>query len=135
MRIATAVLLASLLAGCSSLLYRVPIIQGNVLDSESVSKLKRGMTKPEVRYLLGTPMVNSDFGIHRWDYVFYLRNTRGQTMQSRLTVFFKHGKVVRIAGDESYTALLPENREEMGYEDVNAAESRSILPGEDDNQT
>lgn len=132
MKIAIVALLTVLLTGCSSLLYRVPVIQGNVLSNENVSKLKLGMTKPEVRYLLGTPLVNSDFGKHRWDYVFYLRDTRGRTIQSRLTVFFQRGKVARIAGDESYEALLPENQEKIGEDDVEAAESESILPDDND---
>lgn len=129
MRIAILALLVTLLSGCA-LIYRVPVIQGNVLSSDRVSKLKVGMTKPEVRYLLGTPLINSDFGKHRWDYVFYIRDTRNRVTESRLTVFFKHGKVARIAGDKSYTALLPEDREKIGTDDLYSGDTGSVLPGE-----
>lgn len=127
MKIAITMLLAALLAGCA-LVYRVPVIQGNVLSGEAVSKLELGMTKPQVRYVLGTPLINSDFGEQRWDYVFYFKNVRGQSMQSRLSVFFQDNQVVRIKGDESYQALLPEDRDQIGPNDVESAESRPILP-------
>lgn len=132
MKIAIATLLIALLAGCA-LVYRVPVVQGNVLSADNVKKLELGMTKPQVRYVLGTPLINSDFGTQRWDYVFYFRNVRGQSMQSRLSVFFQDNKVARIKGDESYQALLPENQEQIGSDDVDSTETRPLLPaGRDD---
>lgn len=124
MRIALVTLLVALTTGCSSLLYRVPIMQGNVLSQEQVSKLEPGMTKPQVRYLLGTPLINSDFGKHRWDYVFYYRNRRGVSSRSRMAIYFENGKVAQIKGEKTFNALVPENREFQQPEPVTQPRGR-----------
>lgn len=128
MRTILAVLLVAALTGCSSLLFRVPIVQGNVVSDEDVSKLERGMTQPQVRYLLGTPLINSEFEQQRWDYVFFFRNSRGQERKSQLSLFFQNGKLARIEGDEDYKALLPENQEDIDPEEVESTESRPTVP-------
>lgn len=89
--------LASLLAltGC---VYRMDIQQGNYLDGKTVSQLKVGMTRSQVRYLLGTPMVQDIFDNDRWDYIYYYK--RGyvrRPVQSRVIVYFNGDKVQRLA--------------------------------------
>ena len=87
--------LSALLAGC---VYRMDIQQGNYLDGHTVRQLKVGMTRVQVRYLLGTPMIADVFDTDRWDYVYYFK--RGyieRPIQSRVTVFFHDGKVSRFA--------------------------------------
>ena len=66
---------ALLASGC---VYKMNIQQGNYLVAESVSQLKEGMTRSQVRFLLGTPMVEDDFHKDRWDYVYYLRKGRSR---------------------------------------------------------
>ena len=58
------------LTGC---VYRMDIQQGNYLDGKAVSQLKVGMTRSQVRYLLGTPMVEDVFDTQRWDYIYYYK--------------------------------------------------------------
>lgn len=128
MRIVSAALLVVVLAGCSSLLYRVPIVQGNIVSQEKLRKLELGMTQPQVRYLLGTPLVNSGFVQERWDYVFYFRNSRGQDTKSQLTLFFENGKLARIKGDKQYQAVLPEEHNDLNPEDLESTDSRPLLP-------
>ena len=85
----------SLLAsGC---VYKMNIQQGNYLVAESVSQLKEGMTRSQVRFLLGTPMVPDAFDESRWDYYYFL-NTRkfDKPLERRLTVYFQDEKVQRI---------------------------------------
>lgn len=108
-------LAAALLAGCSYVpsLYRVPVLQGNVVTTESYKKLELGMTPPQVRYLLGTPLIHSSIAPHRWDYVFYYRDPRGDVRESELSLFFNDGQLARIEGGESYDAVLPEERKEI----------------------
>ncbi|MDN5861871.1 MAG: outer membrane protein assembly factor BamE [Salinisphaera sp.] len=112
MRIAKAVttlLLAVAIGGCSlPVLFRVPILQGNVLTEKQVKQLEMGMTPPQVRFLLGTPLVRSEFVPNRWDYIFYYRDRRGDVRESRLTLYFQNGKLARVQGDEEYKSLLPE---------------------------
>lgn len=90
MLLATGALLAS---GC---VYRMSIQQGNYLVTDSVSQLKEGMTRSQVRFLLGTPMVPDAFNDDRWDY-YYFFNSRHhkQPLKRRLTVFFVDEKVAR----------------------------------------
>ena len=99
-RILTLVVLL-LLAGCSSipsLLYKIEVQQGNVITQEMVDKLKPGMTRSQVRFALGSPMISDPFHENRWDYVYRLEQ-KGQLVEQRnLTVFFEEDKLVRIDG-------------------------------------
>ncbi len=80
--------------GC---VYRMSIQQGNYLDPNAVAQLKEGMTRSQVRYLLGTPMVPDAFNETRWDYLYYLKRGRIRAAeQRRLTVWFEDDKVTRI---------------------------------------
>jgi len=92
-----AVLLASPLAGC---VYRLDIQQGNYLAGKTVDQLQVGMTRTQVRYLLGTPMVPSVFDRDRWDYLYYFQHGRlRRPKQRHLVVFFKEDKVTRFVRD------------------------------------
>jgi outer membrane protein assembly factor BamE len=89
------------LSGCSWMeVYRLEIQQGNVEDQAVVSKLSRGMTMDQVRFLLGAPLLTDPFHAERWDYVFW-RGRAGiaQPQPRRLTLFFVEGKLDRIEGD------------------------------------
>jgi outer membrane protein assembly factor BamE len=93
-----ALLLApSMLGACSGfMVHRIDVRQGNALEPEAVEQLEVGMTTEQVRYLLGNPMIDDSYHVHRWDYVYYFDPGEGQTRERQLTVFFKHGEVVRI---------------------------------------
>ncbi|MDE2448576.1 MAG: outer membrane protein assembly factor BamE [Gammaproteobacteria bacterium] len=83
------------LTGC---VYRMDIQQGNYLDGKAVGQLKVGMTRSQVRYLLGTPMVEDIFNKDRWDYIYYFK--RGyirRPVESRVIVYFQNDKVQRLA--------------------------------------
>jgi len=90
-----------LLAGCSSvpsLLYKIEIQQGNVITQEMVNKLKPGMTRSQVRFALGSPMISDAFHENRWDYL-YRFEQRGRLIEQRkLTIFFEDDHLVRIDG-------------------------------------
>jgi len=79
--------------------YRIDIQQGNVLSQEMVSQLKKGMTREQVRFVLGTPLVTDIFHADRWDYVFYRELGNGAKDQRRLSVFFEDNKLARVTGD------------------------------------
>ena len=72
-RLAAAVLALVLLAGC---VHRIDIQQGNFLDTEDIDRIAVGMTRVQVRSLLGTPMVADPFQNARWDYVYYFKRGR-----------------------------------------------------------
>jgi outer membrane protein assembly factor BamE len=80
--------------------YKVDILQGNVLTQEQVQVLQTGMSREQVRDILGTPLLTSVFHADRWDYVFTLKR-QGQASQRRhLSVWFKDDRLVRFDGDE-----------------------------------
>jgi outer membrane protein assembly factor BamE len=90
-------LLGALLCGC---VYRMDIQQGNYLEGKTVDRLEVGMTRTQVRYLLGTPMVPAIFDHDRWDYVYYFRHGRLRSAAQRhLVVYFKDDKVSRFDRD------------------------------------
>jgi outer membrane protein assembly factor BamE len=85
------------MSGC---VYRMDIQQGNYLEGKTVDQLAVGMTRTQVRYLLGTPMVPDIFDKDRWDYLYYFRHGRLRTPEQRhLIVFFKEDKVARFERD------------------------------------
>jgi outer membrane protein assembly factor BamE len=87
-------LLGVLLSGC---VYRMNIQQGNFLEGRTVDQLQVGMTRSQVRYLLGTPMVPDAFDKERWDYLYYFKKGRLHHAEERhLIVFFKEEKVAKF---------------------------------------
>ena len=89
----TLVLLMSL-AATSGCVYRMNIQQGNYLEARTVNQLQAGMTRSQVRYLLGTPMVPDVFDKERWDYLYYFKKGRLHKPEERhLIVYFKEDKV------------------------------------------
>jgi len=88
-------LLATLMSsGC---VYRMTVQQGNFLDARQVVQVKEGMTRAQVRFLLGTPMLPDAFDRDRWDYLYYLKVGRLQKAEEqRLTIYFTDDKVSRI---------------------------------------
>ncbi|TAK84589.1 MAG: outer membrane protein assembly factor BamE [Betaproteobacteria bacterium] len=79
--------------------YKMEIQQGNFVSQEMVSKLKPGMTKEQVRFVLGTPLITDIFHGNRWDYVYWHEDQAGNREQRKLAVFFDNGKLARLDGD------------------------------------
>ena len=79
--------------------YRPDIQQGNFVSEEMLAQLKEGMTRDQVRFILGTPLLADLFHADRWDYPFRLARGSGETTSSRVVVYFdKEGKVARFEG-------------------------------------
>jgi outer membrane protein assembly factor BamE len=79
--------------------YRIEIQQGNYVSQEMVSQLRLGMSKEQVRFVLGTPLVADIFHANRWDYVYYRELPYGKREQRKLSVHFEDGKLARLGGD------------------------------------
>ena len=98
MRIA-APLIVLLALSTSACVYKLDVRQGNLVTQESVTKLKKGMTKSEVRQLLGTPLLMDPFHGNRWDY-YFSTEVRGRAQErTRFSVFFDNDKLVSVTGD------------------------------------
>ena len=96
--------------------YKVPIQQGNVLEQEMVEKLKPGMTKSQVRFVLGTPPITDIFHADRWDYVYLLKDGRKIKEQRKLTLFFEKDLLARVSGD--VVAATQKDKEETASKPV-----------------
>lgn len=93
----TLVLAALSLSAC---IYRIDIQQGNLLDQSDVEQVQVGMTRSQVQFLLGTPMVVDSFHRNRWDYAYYLRRGRSRDVDRRwIVVYFEDDRVARIERD------------------------------------
>jgi outer membrane protein assembly factor BamE len=80
--------------------YRIEIQQGNYVTQEMVAQLKPGLTRDQVRFVLGTPLVSDIFHDERWDYVFLRQRANSRdTEYRRIAVFFEDGKLKRVEGD------------------------------------
>jgi outer membrane protein assembly factor BamE len=80
--------------------YKVDIQQGNVVTREQAQALAPGMSRVQVRDILGSPLLTSVFHADRWDYVFTFRRQGAAPQQRKLTVFFKNDVLERFEGDE-----------------------------------
>ena len=98
--------------------YKVEVVQGNFISREQVEALQKGMSRDQVRQVLGTPLVTSLFHGDRWDYVFTLKRQGVAAQQRRLTVFFANNVMDRVEGDpmpsESEFVTALDNRRKTG---------------------
>lgn len=96
-----------LLGGCSvtSLIspYRIDVRQGNFVDQRMVSQLRPGMTREQVRFVLGTPLVVDMFRGDRWDYVYRYTEGWGEPQTRTLSLFFENDLLSSVEGDVSAT--------------------------------
>ncbi|MCB1844068.1 MAG: outer membrane protein assembly factor BamE [Halioglobus sp.] len=84
----------------SACVYQAPLSQGNLLKTEDLEQVEVGMTRSQVRFLLGTPMVSDPFHKDRWDYVFYVTIGRQKaTFKRWVTIYFDGDTVSRIERD------------------------------------
>lgn len=79
--------------------YKMDVVQGNVVTREQVALLKPGMSRVQVRDVLGTPLLASVFHADRWDYVFTLKRQGVEPQSRRVTVFFKNTELLRFEAD------------------------------------
>lgn len=109
--LATMVATLPFVSGCSSLkfpgVYRIPIQQGNIIEQEKVDQLELGMSKTQVQFVMGTPLLADVFHQDRWDYIYQLRRGDKTLRERRFTVFFDDDKLVKFEGDYEPNAEAP----------------------------
>jgi outer membrane protein assembly factor BamE len=107
--------------------YKVEVVQGNFVSKEQVEALKPGMSRQQVRDILGTPLVSSVFHQDRWDYVFTIKRQGVQPQARKLAVFFKGNELERFEGDEmpseaEFVATLDNKRKDAKIPVLEASE-------------
>ncbi len=79
--------------------YKPEIQQGNYVSPETIAQVKPGMSKEQVRFLLGTPLIVDIFHADRWDYLYWREAENGKREERRVALFFADGKLDRVVGD------------------------------------
>lgn len=97
-RLVLLLMLSTLLGACVSL-YRPEVQQGNVISAEMLASLKIGMSKRQVIFLLGTPLITDPFHEARWDYFYSVSRKGAKPARRHLVVHFKGDEVVALEGD------------------------------------
>jgi len=93
-----------LTSGC---VYQAALSQGNLLDQEDIDMVEVGMTRGQVRFLLGTPMIDDPFHENRWDYIYFLRVGREDaTFKRWISIHFDGENVSEILKDQELRADL-----------------------------
>lgn len=102
----TALASLALLGGCGNFgsmdfpgVYKISIPQGNIITQEMVDQLRPGMTKRQVIFVMGTPLVRDPYHQDRWDYVYNFQPGGGERGQERLSVVFEDDQLVSFSGD------------------------------------
>jgi outer membrane protein assembly factor BamE len=94
------ILIAALLTVVSGCVFRANISQGNLIEQDDLDQIEVGMTRNQIRFLLGTPMIDDPFHKDRWDYVYYLKIGRKDTVAKRwVSILFSGDKVGEIRKD------------------------------------
>lgn len=110
--------------------YRIDVRQGNFVSQEMVARLKPGLTRDQVRFILGTPLVADVFHADRWDYVYRFQPGRGEVEKRHLIVYFEGDKLVRLGGDVVSGQTAPGSVEEAGDRPGNVPAAGSGTPAE-----
>ena len=86
--------------------YRPEIQQGNYVSQEMIVQVKQGMTREQVRFILGTPLLTDIFHADRWDYVYWRQAENGKREQRKVALYFNDGKLERVEGDVAPAAAV-----------------------------
>jgi len=127
---------AWLLAACSRvptpadlpIVYKIDVEQGNVITQDMLARLRPGMDKSKVRFVMGTPIIVDTFHSNRWDYVYSLSERGGRPVQRRVALFFEDDKLVRVEGNvKAAEGTLEPQREKSAMVEVPGQYERSLI--------
>lgn len=109
--------------------YKVEVVQGNFVSREQVNALKAGMSRTQVRDILGTPLIADAFHQNRWDYVFTIRRQGVAPQEHKLAVYFSGDQLQRWEGDEmptesEFVATLDNKRKNAKVPELEASEDK-----------
>ena len=129
-------LILLVLTGCSAEgtrklpgVYRIDIQQGNVIEQEMLDKLRPGMVKDQVHFIMGTPTIVDPFRVDRWEYIYTFSRGGDRRLQRHITIFFKENKLAYLEGGvvrgirkppeeyrkERKTVDVPSRRKKKGF--------------------
>ena len=116
--------LCSTLSTCNNIgsmdfpgVYKISIPQGNIITQEMVDQLRPGMSKRQVIFVMGPPLVRDPYHQDRWDYIYSFQPGGGERGQEKITVFFIDDQLVRFEGDFVPTAIAEATPEAASQSD------------------
>lgn len=102
-RFTALILVAAFMAGCSTFrfpgVHRITVQQGNVITQQMIDKLKPGMTRSQVRFVLGNAVIDDQLDADRWDYIYSIQLAGGTPIKKLLTVYFVDDRLSYFVGD------------------------------------
>lgn len=101
--------------------YRIDVEQGNLVDQEMVDQLQPGMSRRQVRFIMGSPLVEDTFNQNRWDYPYVIRNGQIIIREAQVSIFFEGDRLVNMTGDYLPSWAKPDA--ESGAAEVAAEET------------
>ena len=84
------------LNSCASNFYQVPVAQGNIISPSMLAKLEIGLTKAQVRFIMGTPSIKDPFNLDRWDYIGFQIVGDKKSAVVHLVIIFKDNKLIEF---------------------------------------
>ncbi len=113
--------------------YRIEIVQGNVVTQEQASRLRPGLSRLQVRDLLGTPLLADPFHADRWDYIFTIRRQGAEPQRRSVIVYFDGDRVSRfevpeLPAEKAFVASITPTRELQPRKLALTDEERAALP-------
>ncbi len=119
--LATLISISLVLQACSSFhmprfgiprVHKVTVQQGNVITQEMIDRLKPGMTRSQVVFVMGKPVVQNPFNKDRWDYVYSLRVPNGASIAQKVSLFFSNERLAYFTGDLAPSSEKKNNEDE-----------------------
>lgn len=125
--------LALSLSGCSAIydmiVFQIDVPQGNFVEESQVDKLTLGMTKEQVTYVMGSPMLVDSFDSDKWYYIYYLKPGGEPSEQSQMELVFYNGKLARISGDDAIAEKFSDKVEKYKADSrKNSSSDKSTAP-------
>lgn len=125
--VASLLWLSLALAGCGNFgfpgVYKIDVEQGNIVTPEMVEQLKPGMTRRQVRFVMGTPLIEDTFNENRWDYRYLNRNGANTLAESQLTVIFEGDALIRVEGPDAPDWGATDPDKKSGEDEVESDEA------------
>ena len=107
----------TVLSGCGKgllTIYKIDVQQGNAMLAEDIEKIKLGMNKEQVLFVLGSPLIVDSFHPERWDYIYMLKPGYAQTQRKQLTLIFDRDEIIEMIQRSSEPAEASEDDTEPG---------------------
>ncbi len=129
----------AVLGGCSGLpklpklkmpkiprIHKITVQQGNVITQDMIDQLKPGMTKRQVAFVMGEPVVRNPFDEDRWDYVYTIKIPRTDLIQQKMSLYFTNDLLTHFTGD-----LIPSDADADDEAEVAEAEAADPDSGDE----